>query len=144
MFNVLHFRWTGHLPMAILYAPSASVWLLENSQSTLLVQQPWRKLPHQTGWYCFWKQVLTQRGPFPALSCLASTICAVLAISLSLLSTRLLYPREVATPLPKTHTVWSRLRRVTAPTEINCLACLIQTGKFLPQKLSHWLSHKRG
>lgn len=26
MFNVLHFRWTGHLPVAILYAPSASVW----------------------------------------------------------------------------------------------------------------------
>lgn len=35
MFNALRFRWTGHLPAAILYAPSASVWL-----RTLLVQQP--------------------------------------------------------------------------------------------------------
>lgn len=91
MFNVLHFRWTGHLPLAILYAPSASIWLLENSLHTLLVRQPWRKLPHKTGRYCFWEQVLTQRGPFPAQSCLASTMCVVLAVSLLLLSTRLLY-----------------------------------------------------
>lgn len=70
MFNVLHFRWTGHLPLAILYAPSASIWLLENSLHILLVRQPWRKLPHKTGRYCFWEQVLTQRGPFPAQSCL--------------------------------------------------------------------------
>lgn len=40
MFNVLHFRWTGHLPLAILYAPSASIWLLKNSLHTLLVRQP--------------------------------------------------------------------------------------------------------
>lgn len=47
MFNVHHFRWTGHLLLAILYAPSASIWLLEISLNTLLVQQPWRKLPHK-------------------------------------------------------------------------------------------------
>lgn len=91
MFNVFHFRWTGHLPLVILYAPSASIWLLENSLHTLLVRQPWRKLSHRTGWYCFWEQVLTQRGPFPAQSCLASTMCVVLAVSLLLLSTHLLY-----------------------------------------------------
>lgn len=31
MFNALCFRWTGHLPVAIFYVPSASVWLLQNS-----------------------------------------------------------------------------------------------------------------
>lgn len=38
---------------------------------------------------------------------------------------------EVATPLQKTFTVWRRLLRVAARIEINCLACMIQTGKFL-------------
>lgn len=34
MFNALGFRWTGHLPAAVLYAPSASVW-----SHTLLVRR---------------------------------------------------------------------------------------------------------
>lgn len=95
MFNELHFRWTGHLPLVILYAPSAFIWLLENSLLTLLVCRPWRKAPHTnrsgivSGSKCWHRE-----GPFPAQSCLASTMCVVLAVSLLLLSTRSLYRRR--------------------------------------------------
>lgn len=92
---------------------------------------------HRAGWYCFREPVLTQTGLFPAQSCFASTMCAVLAVSLLLLSTRLLYLQRSRPLFQGMFTVWLRPLHVGAPIEINCLACMIHTGKFSLLKLSY-------
>lgn len=70
--------------------------------------------------------MLTQRGPFPAQSCLALTMCRVSCQSVNI-DNLFIVSAEVATPFQKMHTVWLRLLQM----ETKCLACTIQTGKFL-------------
>lgn len=130
MFNALHVRWSGHLPLVILYAPSASIWALKPSLLTLLALWLWRKAPQKSSTcHCLREQLLTHTRPFPAQSCSVCTMCVVLAVSLLLLSTCLWYLQR-SRPLFRKCAVWLRLLYVAAPIEINCLACMIQTGIF--------------
>lgn len=145
MFNVLHFPWTGHLPLVILYAPSASIWLHENSLHTLLVRQPWRKASNNWLVLFLGASADTER----AISCTVMpclhNVCRVSCQSVIVVDS-LIVSGEVRTPLQKTFTVWLRLFHVVARIEINCLACVIQTSfiqNFCPKAQPLTSSQKR-
>lgn len=129
MFNVPHFRRTGHLPFGYSLC-SICLYLVARKFPAHFIGWVALTSTHRTGQYCFWEQVLTQRGPFPARSCLHN-VCRVSCQSVIVVKS-LIVSAEVATPRQKTLTVWLRRLHVMARIEINCLACKIQTGEF------HW------
>lgn len=69
-----------------------------------------------------------------AISCIVMpslhNVCRVSCQSVIVVNS-LIVSGKVATPLQKTFAVWLRLLHVAARIEINCLACMIQTGEFL-------------
>lgn len=109
MFNVLHFRWTGHLPLAILYAPSASIWLLENSLHTLSVWQPWRHITATQNWLVlFLVASADTEGHFLHSHALPpQCVCRVSCQSVIVVNS-LIVSGEVVTPLQKTFTVFAK------------------------------------
>lgn len=120
--------------------------LLENSLHTLLVRQPWRKPPHWNGrgivsgskcWH-------RKRGHFLHSHAFPSTMCVVLAVSLLLLSARLLYLERSRPLFRKTFTVWRRLLRVASSNRDELFGMYDSDWQISLLKLSHWQPHKRG